>query len=58
MQDPPLLTSKNTNRKERPEVALIMFMAACYLLACRTSVDRCARMVRACQEQWHHHQGL
>lgn len=32
-----LLTSKNTNRKERPEVALLIFMAGCYLLARKTS---------------------
>ena len=37
MQDPPLLTSNNTNGKERPEVALSIFMAGCYLLARKTS---------------------
>lgn len=36
MQDPPLLASKNTNRKERPEVALMMFIAGCYLLTRKT----------------------
>lgn len=36
MQDPPLLTSENTKREDRPEVAL-MFMTGCYQLTCKTS---------------------
>lgn len=37
MQHPALLISKNTNRKERPEVAQLMLMTGCYLLSHKTS---------------------